>query len=161
MLGEQTITVRPPLGYYTATCDSKGRLKLSMDFFRYMEAMGNKFFVSSTNGLDVQIYTPQGWEKQQTWLEGIREPREQALAARKVLEAALIYGATSHLDSEGRLLLPPELRRKLNLEGASCHMRIEREHIKLMTADRYKALTEEVQVNLEAANELMELHGMG
>jgi DNA-binding transcriptional regulator/RsmH inhibitor MraZ len=136
-------------------------LKLSVDFSRYMEAMGNKFFVSSTNGLDVQIYTPQGWEKQQTWLEGIREPREQAQAARKVLEAALIWGGISHLDGDGRLLLPPELRRKLNLEGATCHMRIERDHIKLMTAERYKALTEEVQVDLSSAYELMELHGMG
>lgn len=161
MLGALTITVRPPLGYYPATCDTKGRLKLPADFQRYMEAMGKQFFVSSTNGQDLQIYTPQGWEKQQVWLEGIREPRENAMAARKVLEAALIWGGNSQLDSDGRLLLPPEIRRKLNLEGANCHMRIERDHVKLMSADRYRALTEEVQMNLEEAHELMELHGMG
>jgi MraZ protein len=105
----------PPLGIFQARCDDKGRLKLPSNFFGYLKALGvEKVFITTIDMKLARIYPKRVWESNQNLFENAGEDAE---IAEDVAFIANLYGADSEIDAQGRVLVPTELRRTLEIEA--------------------------------------------
>ena len=106
---------QPPLGIFQAKCDEKGRLKLPADFATYLKNLGvDKVFITTIDLKLIKIYSETLWQSNQNFFENAGEDAE---LAEDVAFIANLYGATSEIDDAGRVLIPTELRRKMEVEG--------------------------------------------
>ncbi len=107
--------VELPHGTYPARLDDKGRLKLPVAFQKYLESLPEKkLFVTSLDSRIARIYPIALWRENEKFLENFTDdPR----AAEDILFIANDLGADAEMDSQGRVLLPPELRRALGIEN--------------------------------------------
>ena len=119
--GAETTNIGSPLGFHEAKLDDKGRIKLPTDFQQFFAAMGvSQFFVTSLDCLIASIYTISAWRETEAFLEDCpAEPEKADLA----LFNGNYYGATSDLDTQGRLLLPAKLRRQLGIENQAVQLK--------------------------------------
>ena len=102
-------------GNYTARIDSKGRLKVPTVFRRHIqENHGAEVYVTSLTGESVRIYPLAEWEsiEQRLALLPSMDP-----ARRKFLERTNYYGQQAALDSQGRVLIHPLLRKSAGVVG--------------------------------------------
>jgi MraZ protein len=102
-------------GNYTARIDSKGRLKVPTPFRRLVEEKhGTGLYVTSLTGESVRIYPLPEWEsiEQQLALLPSMDP-----ARRKFLDRTNYYGQQTVLDSQGRVLIHPLLRKSAGVIG--------------------------------------------
>ncbi len=102
-------------GNYTARMDSKGRLKVPTAFRRYLEEKyGQQFYVTSLDGECVRIFPLPEWEsiEQRLALLPSMDP-----ARRKFLDRTNYYGQQAELDSQGRVLIHPLLRKSAGVTG--------------------------------------------
>jgi len=102
-------------GNYTARIDSKGRLKVPTPFRRLVEEKhGTGVYVTSLTGESVRIYPLPEWEaiEQRLALLPSMDP-----ARRKFLDRTNYYGQQTVLDSQGRVLIHPLLRRAAGVLG--------------------------------------------
>ena len=96
-------------GNYTARIDSKGRLKVPTLFRRHVEEKyGAALYVTSLTGDCVRIYPMPEWEaiEQRLSLLPSMDP-----ARRKFLDRTNYYGQQSAMDTQGRVLIHPLLRK--------------------------------------------------
>jgi len=113
--GQKSIVAEPPLGIFTAKCDEKGRLKLPAEFVAYLKALDvEKVFITTVDMKLARIYPKQTWESNQILFENAGDDSE---IAEDIAFIANLYGASSEIDANGRILLPTDLRRKLELES--------------------------------------------
>ncbi len=135
-LGDQA-----PLGYYTCSVDAKGRLKVPADFLKYMSTLGAQFFLTSYDELEIQIYTRDSFLKQCAFLEDLALQPAHQDDAEDTLFRMRDLGADVSPDTDGRILLPPVLRQRLNFTElpAACHIGKDRDHLVVITAERYEA----------------------
>ena len=104
--------VEPPRGVYPARVDEKGRLKLPVNFQQYL---GNeKLFITTLDTRIARIYPISVWEQNEKLLF---DQTDDTAAAEDLAFVANHFGADGDVDSQGRVLLPTELRRALNLEN--------------------------------------------
>lgn len=104
-----------PLGIFTAKCDEKGRLKFPAEFLTYLKALDvEKVFITTVDLKLARIYPKPVWQSNMNLFEDAGEDTEKA---QDVAFIANLFGAYSEIDPNGRVLLPTELRRKLELEG--------------------------------------------
>ena len=102
-------------GNYTARIDSKGRLKVPTLFRRYVEEKyGAALYVTSLTGECVRIYPMPEWEaiEQRLSLLPSMDP-----ARRKFLDRTNYYGQQSAMDTQGRVLIHPLLRKSAAVIG--------------------------------------------
>ena len=102
-------------GNYTARIDSKGRLKVPTAFRRYIEEKyGAEFYVTSLMGDCVRLYPLPEWEtiEQRLALLPSMDP-----ARRKFLDRTNYYGQQAALDTQGRILIHPLLRKSAGVMG--------------------------------------------
>ncbi|HXT62771.1 MAG TPA: hypothetical protein VN696_07030 [Pyrinomonadaceae bacterium] len=102
-------------GNYTARIDSKGRLKVPTLFRRYVdEKYGAALYVTSLTGDCVRIYPMPEWEaiEQRLSLLPSMDP-----ARRKFLDRTNYYGQQSAMDTQGRVLIHPLLRKSAQVVG--------------------------------------------
>jgi len=102
-------------GNYTARIDSKGRLKVPGLFRRYVEEKyGSACYVTSLTGECVRIYPMPEWEaiEQRLSLLPSMDP-----ARRKFLDRTNYYGQQSMMDTQGRVLIHPLLRKSAQVVG--------------------------------------------
>lgn len=102
-------------GNYTARIDSKGRLKVPTPFRRFVEEKhGSGVYVTSLTGDCVRIYPLPEWEslEQRLLLLPSMDP-----ARRKFLDRTNYYGQQSAMDSQGRILIHPLLRKSAGVVG--------------------------------------------
>ena len=102
-------------GNYTARIDSKGRLKVPTAFRRHIqESQGAEVYVTSLTGENVRIYPLSEWEsiEQRLALLPSMDP-----ARRKFLDRTNYFGQQAELDSQGRILIHPLLRRSAGVVG--------------------------------------------
>src|SRR5438445_9258694 len=102
-------------GNYTARIDSKGRLKVPTLFRRYVEEKyGSGLYLTSLTGECVRIYPMPEWEaiEQRLSLLPSMDP-----ARRKFLDRTNYYGQQSAMDSQGRVLIHPLLRKSAAVVG--------------------------------------------
>lgn len=109
---KSTRRLSPPRGTHTARVDEKGRLKLPVAFQEFFGKQ--KLFVTTLDGRIARIYTIPVWMKNEALLfEQTDDPEVAERMAFRVNK----YGADTEVDAQGRILLPPELRRLLELEN--------------------------------------------
>ncbi|MDT7602721.1 MAG: transcriptional regulator MraZ [Acidobacteriota bacterium] len=102
-------------GNYTARIDSKGRLKVPTAFRRHVqESQGADVYVTSLTGESVRIYPLSEWEsiEQRLALLPSMDP-----ARRKFLDRTNYFGQQATMDSQGRVLIHPLLRKSAGVVG--------------------------------------------
>jgi MraZ protein len=153
---QELLMVEPPRGMYPARLDDKGRLKLPADFQHFFGALREKkLFVTSLDERTAQVYPMAVWRQNEKFFESYRDdPR----TARRLAFRMADLGAESEMDSQGRILFPPELRRKLGMENQPVRIHAFRGRINVMSEQVYEqqkqdagALTEEDLFRLETA----------
>ena len=126
-------------GNYTARIDSKGRLKVPGLFRRYVEEKyGSACYVTSLTGECVRIYPMPEWEaiEQRLSLLPSMDP-----ARRKFLDRTNYYGQQSAMDTQGRVLIHPLLRKIAAV--ADCAIRnlgVGSERSAVSSFDKFKAV---------------------
>lgn len=111
----KSVRVKPPRGIFPARVDDKGRLKLPAAFKAYLEQLGEKdVFVSSFDGRIARIYTLPAWEETEKYLT---QDGDDLSDRKRIYHLAMHYGADSHLDEQGRILINSDLRREMGVES--------------------------------------------
>lgn len=98
------------MGEYEHSIDSKGRLIVPAKF---REELGNEFVI--TKGLDgcLFVYSQDEWHNIE---EKIHQTPMTTKDARKFMRFFFAGAATCELDKQGRVLIPPTLRRYAGLD---------------------------------------------
>jgi len=101
-------------GTSEAKVDEKGRLKLPADFVKIIaeKNYGSQFFITSRDGLAVEIWPLPEWEKEEEKKAALPEDDEAKLAWMEVVNH---FGQQVEIDKQDRLMLPRILRDRFNL----------------------------------------------
>jgi MraZ protein len=95
--------------------DAKGRLKIPSEFRSYIESKyGMTFYITSMNGQTARIYPYPVWEDNAKIIE---EKSTMSVAMEKFAFLTSFYGKIVEMDSQGRVLLPPLLRKEASIDG--------------------------------------------
>jgi DNA-binding transcriptional regulator/RsmH inhibitor MraZ len=112
---------QPPLGIYSSRCDDKGRVRLPKEFEEFLRTFAEpQFFVTSLDGSIGRIYPIQVWRENEKIFE---EYDEDPQAAEDIRFLADHWGGLSTIDGQGRMLVPPDLRRKIEIEDKKVFLR--------------------------------------
>jgi len=112
--------VEAPRGIYATRVDEKGRVKLPVNFQGFLnESGGPKVYITSLDFTTARVYPISLWKLNEKILN---ESTDDPETAEDIAFAANVLGADSDLDSQGRLLLPTDLRRELKLEAAPVYL---------------------------------------
>jgi len=107
--------VEPPLKIGQARVDEKGRLKLPAEFAEYLRKLGaDKVFITTVDLELARIYPITVWKSNENLFANAGELAE---LAEDVAYIAKYFGGDSEIDAQGRVLMPAELRRRMNLES--------------------------------------------
>jgi MraZ protein len=101
-------------GSYEAKIDDRGRIKIPAKFLSVFDAgYGRDLYVTSLEGDHVIIYPMKIWERVEFQIEnaGILDPDVDAYVNR-----LSYWGTEAELDSKGRVLVPPALRKEGQLD---------------------------------------------
>lgn len=102
-------------GNSPARIDEKGRLKIPTTFRNYIEQQyGKEVFITSLSGEFVRIYP------MPVWLEiekKVSEVSSMSPTIQRFLDLVNYYGAVGSLDSQGRVVIQPLLRRSAEVTG--------------------------------------------
>jgi MraZ protein len=102
-------------GHYLARIDSKGRLKVPTSYRRFIEEKhGSAVYVTSLTGECVRVYPLPEWEAIEQRLLAL--PSMDPVR-RKFLDRTNYYGQQAAMDSQGRFLIHPLLRRSAGVIG--------------------------------------------
>jgi transcriptional regulator MraZ len=155
--GVQLLMVEPPRGMYPGRLDDKGRMKVPVDFQQFLSALREKkLFVTSLDRRIAQIYPIAVWRENEKFFETYRDdPR----IARNVAFNAADLGAESEMDSQGRILFPPELRRELGIENQSVRLYAYRGRIEVLSEKIYEERKREA--SQMASEDLAKLEAAG
>jgi MraZ protein len=121
---------------YTTRVDDKGRLKVPVDFQKYVKTFPEKkLFVTSLDRRIGQIYPIAAWRKNQEFFFNYRE---NPAVAKRVAFNANDLGGDSEMDKDGRVLLPPELRKELQIENQPVRVCANRGRIEIYSEAVYQ-----------------------
>ena len=155
---QQSRAAEPPLGIFSAKCDDKGRLKLPVEFVAYLKALDvEKVFITTVDLKLARIYPKQAWESNQNLFENAGEDAE---TAQDVAFIANLYGAYSEIDPNGRVLVPTELRRKLEIEGQTVWLDYYNGRINAFGKKVYDERMQRAMVNLGEKVKTLEKKGL-
>lgn len=129
------VPLEPPRGAYPARVDEKGRLKLPTSFQSYLDGLPEKkVFATSLDMATARIYPIGVWRANENLYENDNEIAEEA---GDVLFIANHLGSDVEMDSQGRILLSPELRRTLGLENQTVRLEFSRGAIDVYSEAEY------------------------
>ena len=99
-----------------ATIDDKGRVKIPSKFRApLVEVFGPRVYITSWGVPSVRIYPLSEWEKIETIMRNSGRANDPKV--RRFLWSVTIYGDDQEIDGQGRILIPPRLRRYARMEG--------------------------------------------
>ena len=143
---------------YPARVDDKGRLKLPVGFEKWVESLPEKkLFVTSLDRRIGQIYPIENWRKNKNFFELYRDNPK---AAKHIAFNAQDLGADSEMDGQGRVLLPPEMRRELGIENATVRLFAYKGRIEILSERLYAQSRKESAESAESDQETLEIAGM-
>jgi DNA-binding transcriptional regulator/RsmH inhibitor MraZ len=120
---------QPPLGVYTSRCDDKGRLRLPKEFEDFLRTFPDpEFFVTTLDGSIARIYPIRTWKENQKVLDEFDEDPDAAEAQGFLFD---YWGGVSTIDGQGRILIPPGLRRKIGIEDQKVNVRFYRSAVEV------------------------------
>ena len=133
---QERLTVEPPRGMYNGRLDDKGRVKLAAALLQYFTALPEKkLFVTSLDRRTAQIYPISVWRANERFFE---QYRGTSKAIRKIVFNAADLGTEAEVDSQGRVLFSPELRRELAIENQTLHLYARKGHIEILNEKQYE-----------------------
>jgi len=150
--------VDPPRGFFPARVDEKGRLKLPAAFQQYLNDIGEKrVFITTLDVATVRIYPNSLWKQNENFFDerSLTDPERSG----NIAFLADHYGADSEVDGQGRVLVPQELRRELNLENQPVWLNHYKGRINLYGKEEYDRRMQRARANAPA--DLRELEKMG
>jgi MraZ protein len=148
----------PPNGRYPARVDDKGRLKLPVGFQQFIAGLREKkLFCTSLDRRIGQIYPIAIWRENKKFFN---EFREDPKAAARMSFNAQDLGADSEMDNQGRILLPPEMRRELGIENQSVHLYSYKNRIQILSEAVYAELKRAATATAEEDQEKLERAGL-
>jgi MraZ protein len=150
--------LEPPRGIYPARLDDKGRLKLPVPFQQYLGAFPEKkLFVTSFDRRIARVYPISLWREIEKFFENhIDNPQE----AENLLFNAYDTGADSEVDSQGRVLFPPELRRELGIENQSVRIIAAKGRIEVFSEAIYQERRRQASATAPADLKVLERAGL-
>jgi MraZ protein len=138
--------------------DDKGRLKLPAAFQEYLNGLPEKkLFVTSLDRRIAQIYPIAVWRENESFFESYRD---HPAKARNVAFNAADLGADTEMDSQGRVLFPPELRRELGMENGSVRLFAYRGRIEILSEAIYQQRREQASATPQDDVEDLERAGL-
>ncbi len=148
----------PPKGAYSARVDEKGRLKLPAKLQQYISSFGSpRVFVTSLDTTTARIYPISIWKENEILLENYTEDPQ---AAEDIAFIANDLGADAEVDSQGRVLLPQELRQLLGVENQQVHLQWFKGRITLFTDNVYESRRAAARENLAGKLQGVEKGGL-
>jgi len=142
---------------YPARVDEKGRLKLPVGFQDFFKALREKqLFVTSMDRKVALIYPIAIWRGNEKFFEAYRDdPKKARCAAFNANE----LGSEAEMDSQGRILLSPELRREVGIEDQPVRIYAHKGKVEILSEKIYQERKQEA-VDL-SANDLVDLQRAG
>jgi MraZ protein len=151
-------TSEAPRGFLSARVDEKGRLKLPASVAQYISGLGDqRVFVTTVNGSTARIYPISVWKHNELLLE---EGGEDTDLKEDVAFVAYHFGADSDVDSQGRVLVPTELRRKLAFEGEQVYLRCFKQRIEVIGKSVYDQRLTKAMDGLDSKVQSLEKKGL-
>jgi DNA-binding transcriptional regulator/RsmH inhibitor MraZ len=148
---------KPPRGIFQAKCDEKGRLKLPSEIVTYLKGLGvGKVFITTVDLKLIRIYSETLWESNENFF---RSAGANTKIAKDVAFIANLYGADSEIDDNGRVLIPTELRRKLEVEGQPVWLDVFNGRVNVFGKKVYEERMQEALGSLESKVEKLEENG--
>lgn len=149
---------RPPLGIYPSHCDAKGRLRLPKEFEDFLRTFPEaEFFITSLDGNIARLYPIQTWMNNEVVLAGFSENQK---AAKDIAFLAHYWGAVTTIDGQGRVLVPPVLRRKLGIEDQKVNVRFYRGAVEVYGEAESERRLERAMAALEENLDALERKGL-
>jgi MraZ protein len=154
----KTHTVEPPRGTFQARVDEKGRLKLPAAVQQYLLKLGEeKVFITSLDLRIARIYPISVWKQNEKFFQ---EFKADAKAAADVSFIANDMGSDSELDGQGRVLIPTELRRRLDMENKPVWLDCFRGRLNVYSEQVYQERRRRAIEGLESKLEALEQNGL-
>lgn len=142
---------------YPGRLDDKGRVKLPTAFQQFFAALREKrLFVTSLDRRIAQIYPMAVWRQNEKFFETYRDDPK---IARNVAFNAADLGAETEMDSQGRILFSPELRRELGIENQPVRLFAYRNRIEVLSEKTYEERKQ--QASQTAEDDLAKLETAG
>jgi MraZ protein len=143
---------------YPGRVDDKGRLKLPVGFQQYFSGLAEKkLFVTSLDRRIGQIYPIAIWRQNKQFLN---DYRANPKAVGSIAFNAQDLGADSEMDGQGRVLLPPEMRRELGIENQSVRLFAYKGRIEILSEAIYTERKQKAAASAEADLETLEGAGL-
>jgi MraZ protein len=134
--GNISVNLEAPRGVHTSRVDDKGRLKVPAAIKEYLGGLDeSRLFITSLDLRTVRIYPMAVWRENEKLFEDITEEAEEA---EELAFLAQDLGQEVEMDSQGRLLLPAELRRMLNLENQPVYLNSYKGRVNVLGKDVYE-----------------------
>lgn len=138
---------------YPARLDEKGRLKLPVSFQQFFLALREKqLFVTSLDRRTGSIYPLEVWRETE---KSLASKPELAKAAKNIAFTAADLGSLAEMDSQGRILFSPELRRELGIENAPVRIHFTKGRFEVLSdavyEERKRKAAESAEADIEAA----------
>jgi MraZ protein len=132
---------------FTSRVDDKGRLKLPEEIKRHLaEVEWTELFITSFEGRVARIYSVQSWQRAEALLE---QSGEHALRGQQLLFQAQRYGTDSAVDGQGRVLISPVLRRKMQVENQPVYLAFFRDHLEVYSEAVFEEKAEQADAGTE------------
>ncbi len=155
---QKSVAAEPPLGIFQARCDDKGRLKLPANFIEYLKALGvDQVFITTVDMKLARIYPRKVWEGNRNLFENAGDDAE---IAQDVDFIANLFGGDSDVDAQGRVLIPTELRRKLEIESQPVWIHFYNGRINVFGKKIYEERMQRALVNLPDKVKALEKKGL-
>lgn len=119
------------------------------DIERHLRATGNDadLFITSFDGKYARIYTSSAWEAQE---DVLGTPDDDAPTGGRLLFTAKRYGSDASVDNQGRVLIPPILRKEMGVENQPVWVTWIKEHIAVMSDAEFERQSLGAQDSTEA-----------
>jgi MraZ protein len=142
---------------YPARLDEKGRLKLPVSFQQFFLALREQLYVTSLDRRTASLYPLSVWIETE---KALASKPELAKHAKNVLFTAADLGSLAEMDSQGRVLFSPELRRELGIENAPVRIQYQKGRFDVLSDAVYAAQKQKSVDNVEADMEALETAGI-
>ncbi|HEV2498459.1 MAG TPA: division/cell wall cluster transcriptional repressor MraZ [Terriglobia bacterium] len=122
-------------GKCSATVDTKGRLKIPSVFKAvFEENYGPDVYITSLDGQYARVYPFSEWRKIEDRLGALSSMDK---ARNRLLDRTNYWGQMARMDTQGRILMPPQLREDAAVRGEVVVMGY-LNHLQVWNPDRFR-----------------------
>jgi MraZ protein len=123
---------------FEAKLDDKGRLKMPVEFQKYLGNMADKsVYVTSLDRRTALIYPIDVWKENEKFFENFTDDPE---TAERVAFNAADLGGETVMDSQGRIPFPSDLREELGIENKTVRLQVFGRRIQVLSEQVYTEL---------------------